>query len=209
VLQAEDYRSGGEGVGYHDTTAGNTGGGYRSDNVDIQATTDAGGGYNVGWIAAGEWLAFDVNVPTAGSFIFTLRYATPTTGRKAHIEVDGVNVTGSIALPSTGGNQTWANAASRSVPLSAGNHVVKIVLENNGWNLNYVSVTSSNQATQLPGVLQAEDYRSGGEGVGYYDTTAGNWTSPQSQDVAKNLPPAAESYHEEDVVMNRVERAGG
>jgi hypothetical protein len=30
---------------------------HRSDAVDIETTTDAGGGFNVGWIDAGEWLA--------------------------------------------------------------------------------------------------------------------------------------------------------
>ncbi|MDB5103642.1 MAG: C-terminal target protein, partial [Fibrobacteres bacterium] len=59
-LQAEDYRGGGEGIGYHDLTTVNSGGQYRTDGVDIQATTDAGGGYNVGWIQAGEWLDYDV-----------------------------------------------------------------------------------------------------------------------------------------------------
>lgn len=33
-------------------TAGNSGGQYRNDNVDIEATTDAGGGFNVGWTQA-------------------------------------------------------------------------------------------------------------------------------------------------------------
>ena len=49
-------------MGYHDTTPGNSGNQYRNDDVDIQATSDIGGGYNVGWIRDGEWLAFDVDV---------------------------------------------------------------------------------------------------------------------------------------------------
>ena len=43
TLQAEDYKVGGSGVGFSDTTAGNTGNAYRTDAVDIQATTDTGG----------------------------------------------------------------------------------------------------------------------------------------------------------------------
>ena len=39
----------------HYTTAGNAGGAYRTKHVDIEVTADAGGGYNVGWMAAGEW----------------------------------------------------------------------------------------------------------------------------------------------------------
>ena len=37
TIEAEDYDNGGEGVAYHDTVAGNQGGAYRSDDVDIEA----------------------------------------------------------------------------------------------------------------------------------------------------------------------------
>src|SRR5437868_13672015 len=62
TIQAEDFDEGGEGIGYHDLTAYNEGGAYRATDVDVQPTTDAGGGYNVGWVSAGEWLAYTINV---------------------------------------------------------------------------------------------------------------------------------------------------
>ena len=67
-IEADHYKVGGEGVGYHDTTSGNDGGQFRFDNVDIQVTTDVGGGYNVGWIDPGEWLAFTVEVAQSGRY---------------------------------------------------------------------------------------------------------------------------------------------
>ena len=65
TVRASDFDNGGEGVSYHDTTAGNAGGAYRSTDVDLQASSD--GGYNVGWTAPGEWLNYSVNVASAGS----------------------------------------------------------------------------------------------------------------------------------------------
>ena len=53
VIQAENFDNGGQGVAYYDTTPGNTGGAYRSTDVEIQATSDTGGGYNVGWLGHG------------------------------------------------------------------------------------------------------------------------------------------------------------
>jgi probable HAF family extracellular repeat protein len=53
TIQAENFDDGGEGVAYHDTSTGNKGGAYRSTDVDIEATSDAGGGHDVGWMAAG------------------------------------------------------------------------------------------------------------------------------------------------------------
>lgn len=47
-IEAEDYHSGGSGVGYFDTTHGNSGGQYRSDDIDIEVTLDDGGGYDTG-----------------------------------------------------------------------------------------------------------------------------------------------------------------
>ena len=54
TIQAENYDTGGSAVAYSDSTSGNSGGAYRNDNVDIESTTDTGGGYDVGWIAPGR-----------------------------------------------------------------------------------------------------------------------------------------------------------
>jgi len=55
-IQAEDYAEGGQGIAYYDKTSGNSGGQYRSDDVDIY-TGD--GGYVVyGSSKGGEWLKF-------------------------------------------------------------------------------------------------------------------------------------------------------
>ena len=47
---------------------GNAGGAYRPTDVDIETTADTGGGYNLGWVAAGEWLKYTVNVTAAGNY---------------------------------------------------------------------------------------------------------------------------------------------
>src|SRR5687767_6148611 len=63
VYQAESYTN------FFDTTAGNTGAAFRNDSVDIEATTDSGGGFNVGWIEPNEWLAYGgLSTPTSGSY---------------------------------------------------------------------------------------------------------------------------------------------
>ena len=49
TVQAENYDTGGQGVGYNVTSVNGTGNSYRSDGVDLEATSDSGGGYNLGW----------------------------------------------------------------------------------------------------------------------------------------------------------------
>ncbi|CAN5170378.1 hypothetical protein BH23CHL1_BH23CHL1_04640 [soil metagenome] len=140
-IEAEDYRDGGANLGYFDTTPGNIGGAYRNDDVDIQVTQDATGVHNVGWIDAGEWLAYDVAVEATADYTFTLRVATPNRGKSFHIEIDNVDVTGPISVPSTGGWQTWANATSAPVTIQAGLHTLKIVANTNGFNMNYLETS--------------------------------------------------------------------
>lgn len=136
-IEAENYDTCGEGVGYQDTTPGNTGGAYRQDDVDIETTSDTGGGHDVGYIASGEWLAYTMKVTVSGSYAVEVRVAEEA-AETMHVEVDGANVTGSIALPNTGGWQTWTTVTSASFSLAAGTHVVRAVFDSGGNNLNWL-----------------------------------------------------------------------
>ena len=89
------------------------GGLYRTgESVDIIASKDAaGGGYVVGYFTAGEWLAYTVNVPTSGLYDISIRAANNDLAAGSfHVEVDGVNVTGSITVPVTG---SWSAFQSK------------------------------------------------------------------------------------------------
>jgi subtilisin family serine protease len=148
-IQAEDYKSGGEGVGYHDNTAGNTGGQFRTDNVDIEATTDVGGGYNVGWIESGEWLAYNVNVAQSGNYTFTARVASGAAGTKSlYVTVDGVSVGSLMSFTTNSGWQGWSDVVAPNVSLTAGAHELRIYMNTGNFNLNYLDV--ARQGNQAP-----------------------------------------------------------
>jgi hypothetical protein len=151
IIQAEDFDHGGEGFGYHDTTAGNAGNTYRvNERMDIQATTDTGGGYNVYNTTTGEWLNYSMNVPQTGTYRADFRVATAATGGKIHLEVDGVNVTGSITVPNTGGAQKWATISANTASISAGGHDVRVVFETSTTvAFNYFSLNLA-QAAATP-----------------------------------------------------------
>lgn len=136
-IEAENYREGGEGSGYHDTTAGNSGRTYREDGVDIEIVQNDGGGYAVGWVAAGEWLAYDIVVGTTGTYRITARVSTPAANGRYWLELDGQNISGPVSIPWTGGWQNWT-AASVTVPLTAGQHRLRFVAGTERFNLNYL-----------------------------------------------------------------------
>jgi hypothetical protein len=187
-LEAENYDKGGEGVAYRDTTSGNSGGAYRSDDVDIRATTDASGSYNLKSVRAGEWLNYSVNVATAGTYALQIRAASSGPGGTVHVAVDGKDVTGSIALANTGGWNTWQTVTKNGVTLPAGAHIVTLAIDANGSggtvaDINWLAFTASASSGStpytgtpiaLPGRIEAENYDKGGEGLAYRDTTSGN-----------------------------------
>ena len=166
VVEAERFDDGGEGVAYHDVDAGNSGGQFRATDVDIEVTSDTNGGYDVGWIAPGEWLNYTVNVAAAGSYQLDARVAAAGAGGTFHIEVGGVNKTGTLTIPNTGGWQVWTTVGT-TVSLNAGVQTLKLVWENSGptgivGNLNFLRFSTSS-SVPTPGniVIYASDIPSG------------------------------------------------
>src|SRR3989449_95389 len=187
AFEAENFDLGGEGVAYHDNTSGNQGGQYRlSEDVDIVVSSDPlGGGYAVSNTETGEWLAYTINVVTSGNYDIELRAATNWDFPNAayHVEIDGVNVTGSVVLPNTGGWNSFQWVGKKTVPLTAGEHVLKFVIDRQYFALNSIRVLSTPTLTStpysgvpiaIPGAFEAENFDLGGEGVAYHDNTSGN-----------------------------------
>jgi len=179
TVQAENYDTGGQGVAYNVTSVNGTANNYRSDGVDLEATSDTGGGFNIGWTAKGQWFKYTVNVNSAGTYTVTFRVAAINAVTDAlHIaNSSGTNLTGNINVPATGGWQTWTNVTA-SITLPAGQQTLTIDQDNPGWNINYVTFTGSGgegpyggTPAAIPGTAQAENYDTGGSGVGYHVTS--------------------------------------
>lgn len=138
-IEAENYDLGGEGLAFHDSDSANEGAAYRTDGVDVEACGE--GGYNVGWIASGEWLEYTVDVAATGFYDIELRVASNSNGGTLHIEFDGVNATGSISFPATGGWQTYTSVYVNNVRLTRGLHVMRISMDATYFNMNWLDFT--------------------------------------------------------------------
>ncbi|GAL84881.1 hypothetical protein MYP_2109 [Sporocytophaga myxococcoides] len=139
-IEAEEYDLGGEGMAYHEANAnGNEGKAtFRNDEVDIETTQDSEGAYNVGYILQGEWLEYTVNVVASGQYDLNVRVAADGDGKVLHIEMDGVDVTGPVNVPNTGGWQAWQTVTVKNVNLKAGEHIMRIAFDASYMNLNYM-----------------------------------------------------------------------
>ncbi len=114
TIQAEDFDGGGEGAAYHDASRGNDGNAYRATDVDIEATADAGAGWNVGWAEPGDWLEYTVSIAAAGAYTLEARVASPAAGGTFHVEVDGINKTGAMSVPIRAGGRRGRPCRSQS-----------------------------------------------------------------------------------------------
>jgi Carbohydrate binding module (family 6) len=143
TVQAENYDAGGQGVAYNVTAVHGTDNGYRTDGVDLEVTTDTGGGVNLGWTASGQWFKYTVNVATAGTYKVTFRVASESAIVDAlHISnSSGTNLSGSVAVPDTGLWQTWTNVTA-TVTLPAGVQTLTLDQDSGGWNINYFTITT-------------------------------------------------------------------
>ncbi len=156
-FEAENFDRGGEGVAYHDKFPGNSGGQYRlSEDVDIIVSTDsAGGGYVVNNFETGEWLAYTINMQSTARYDIEIRASTTFSTSAFHVEIDGVNLTGSVPVPNTGSWSVFQWVGVSGMPLTAGQHVLKIVADQQFFNLNSVRVTpvADTQAPSIPANL--------------------------------------------------------
>jgi hypothetical protein len=129
LIEAEDYDLGGEGVAYHDNNSANFGGdNYREGGVDTQLAPDGTTRF-VGWMQPGEWMNYTMDAPAAGTFDFSARVASLGRGGAFHVEIDGKRATGSIAIPDTGGWTQFQLVTRKGIKISAGTHIVRIVID--------------------------------------------------------------------------------
>ncbi|GAA3512542.1 hypothetical protein GCM10022393_27890 [Aquimarina addita] len=144
LVEAEDYKEGGQNVGYFDTTTGNRGGAYKTDDVDIQNAGDTTGIYNVGWIASGEWLAYTIDASAStDTYDLDFRVASINGNGKFHVELDGTVITDVISVPDTGAWQNYTTLTVPGVTISSEVHELKLVFDAAGLNVNYLEFKES------------------------------------------------------------------
>lgn len=115
--------------------------------VQTEATKDAGGGKDVGWIDQGDYMDYDVTISAAGTYQMNFRVATPNSGIRLEVRNASGTVLASVPVPITGGPQTW-QTASANVTLPAGAQKLRIYAATaQNWNFNWFEIASSGTAS--------------------------------------------------------------
>jgi hypothetical protein len=206
TVQAANYDTGGQGVGYNVSSVNGTADSYRSDGVDLETTSDTtdttgtGAAYDLGWTGSGQSFKYTVNAAGAGTYQVALRLASPNgvTGGLHIASLSGTNLSGNINVPNTGGWQNWTTV-NATVTLPAGTQTLVVDEDNGGWNLHDMNfapsgVTSSwfEVVNQASGLCATAAGGSTANGTAVQDTAC---TSAADQ-LWKFVPTSVSGYYD-------------
>jgi len=150
TIQAEDFDYGGEGIAYHNNTPNDGQKAARpGEGVGTEPTGDEGGGYDLGWTNAGEWLEYSLSSVKDGLYNVLVRAAAPSSGASVTIkQIKGTStgdtvIIGIFSIKATGDWQVYATnkaIGGNAVNITSGNKINIIRLEFNtgGLNVNWL-----------------------------------------------------------------------
>lgn len=123
------------------------------NGIQLESTSDAGGGQDVGWQDNGDYMNYNVNVGSSGTYTVNFRVATMFGGAQFQLKKADGTTLANMTVPNTGGFQNW-QTISAPVNLSAGTQTLQIYTSNaaGGWNLNWMDFAASTSSNQLPTV---------------------------------------------------------
>jgi hypothetical protein len=146
LIQAEDYSA--------------------MSGIQVEPTTDTGGGSNVGYTETGDWMAYNnINFPTTGSYLIEYRVASGVTGGRLSSDLNGGTIIlGNVDIPNTGGWQNW-QTVTQTVNVNAGTYNFGIYIQNTGMNINWIRITKIGNAAATAAVAAISPEEKTGENI--------------------------------------------
>lgn len=149
-IHMSDFDLGKLGIAYYDKDyanyslstgsfqAWNDGWVYRNDGVDIEKNENLvdGNGYNIGFVNAGEWINYTVEVAESGVYDLGVWVASTSSNGQFHISVDGEAITEVQSVANTTGWADYQAHVISGVYMKSGKHVLTFHIDNsNAFNI--------------------------------------------------------------------------
>jgi O-glycosyl hydrolase len=112
------------------------------NGIQLEATTDDGGGQNVGWIDNNDSLTYEANITASGYYDIAYRIASTATASLTLQQ--GNNSFPVQSIPNTGDWQNW-QTVSQTVFLIAGIQPLTVTANASNWNLNWFALTPTEE----------------------------------------------------------------
>ena len=162
--QAEDYKKGGQGIGYYKKTE-IFGSAYRPDEGVSLIKNVKGMGYQIDNNNNGEWFAYDIEIPADGEYYLDIFAShgwsddvTPQPG--INVYVDGKLIQEDFDIPRTG----WGSNTEMQVGkynLKAGKHVMKFEWTGEGFYFDAFRIHDGKYYDTLDGTENDASYDEG------------------------------------------------
>ncbi len=101
---------------------------------DCSDTSSLGNGKHLGYIGLFDSYSYKINVEEDRNYTVYVRYASTSDG-EINFDIDGELY--HLTLPSSGSFMNWVEAY-RVIPLTTGEHEIKVMILKSGFNMNYI-----------------------------------------------------------------------
>jgi beta-glucanase (GH16 family) len=127
------------------------------EGMQQESCTDAGGGVNLAYIDAGDWVEYSINVIQSGDYILDVRAASLNSKGKFQLLNEDHQVLTAVETPVTGGWQTWRTTSSKSFHLNKGIQRIKIIAQAKEFNLNWFSILDNTSTAISKNLFHGDD----------------------------------------------------
>lgn len=116
----------------------------------LELTEDVSGFANVGYIEAGDWLEYKINVPQTDEYDIGFRIAS-TKPATLSVLVDGNSLL-TVNFPNTSGWQNWQTVPGK-IGLPAGTHTFRLLANTDGFNINWFQIGDESAVPETHNIL--------------------------------------------------------
>jgi hypothetical protein len=129
---------------------------FFQSGVELENTSDVGGGQNVGHLDGGDYMDYYINVPETRAYRVDYRTAALTEEGKVLLQLvdDGgeITVLHGVTFPPTGGWQSWTTTSKTAI-LTKGVQHLRVAIDKPLFNLNWFEFTYLTSTTD-PEIIQ-------------------------------------------------------
>jgi len=112
---------------------------YLMSGLFAEITEDADGFLDIGWTDNNDWAEYKINVAESATYNLSVRVAGTNPGI-IDFFIDGTQKV-SVNTPVTNGWQNWQTVTTK-IDLQAGEHLLKMLVKDAGFNINYIEIFS-------------------------------------------------------------------
>lgn len=127
---------------------------FFQDGVQLETTTDVGGGQNIGYLDANDYLDYEVEVTTDGTYKVEYRVASESAGGVALQLIDTAGTPTILHFTNfsaTGGWQNWVTY-NENAYIPAGIYTMRVLITQAPFNMNWMNfslLTNTNEAKEM------------------------------------------------------------